>query len=84
MISHSRLRNRKPTLPPAPILFLGRYQSNYSGSPMQCAQVVRLQKPLAMPFTVSPDEKWLAYAQPDSSLDDWMLAERISGDRPLP
>ena len=37
----------------------------------------RLPRPLAIFLTVSPDEKWLAYTQLDSSLDDLMLVENF-------
>lgn len=37
----------------------------------------RIEKPLALFFTVSPDEKWLAYTQLDSSLDDLILVENF-------
>lgn len=40
-------------------------------------EIGRFNRPLRLQFSISPDEKWLAYAQLDSSVDDLMLVENF-------
>jgi Tol biopolymer transport system component len=40
-------------------------------------EVGRIDKPLRLHLSVSPDEKWLAWAQLDNSIDDLMLVENF-------
>ncbi|HKE26888.1 MAG TPA: hypothetical protein VKB88_31260 [Bryobacteraceae bacterium] len=39
--------------------------------------VAQLDRSPLLPMSVSPDEKWLAFARGDSSLDDLMLVENF-------
>ena len=40
-------------------------------------EVGHIDKPLRLHLSVSPDEKWLAWAQLDNSVDDLMLVENF-------
>jgi hypothetical protein len=40
-------------------------------------EVGHIDKPLRLHLSVSPDEKWLAWAQLDDSVDDLMLVENF-------
>jgi Tol biopolymer transport system component len=49
----------------------------YRFADAKTVELGRFDKPLAGYFSVSPDEKWLAYGQLDSSVDDLMLVENF-------